>query len=112
MEPPPSQGTKYQVVRGHPRPQPRLLLDRNAAPSLPPDWAWGVTCVQVLQQGPKGHRVDQQADSQEGRLKVWPSTSPLLSLYSLPPLAQGGTSGCLRTMTLLPFHLVSSTLAK
>lgn len=42
---------------GGPRLQVGLLLDRNTVPACPP-WAQRFTCVQVLQQGSKGHGVD------------------------------------------------------
>lgn len=76
-----------------------------------PTWAWGVTCVQVLQQGPKGHGVYLWAET-AGRedQRQRPSTSPCCS--STPTPRQRQTRGCLRTTTLLPFHLVSSMLAK
>lgn len=43
---------------------------------------------------------------------MWPSTNSLLSLCFLPSPRERHTSGCLRTTMFLPFHLVSSMLAK
>lgn len=80
------QGTKHQVAEGQPKATAGPAAGQKRCP-LParPAQAWGVTCVQVLQQGPKGHRVDLQAESREGRSEAWSSTSPLLSLCSPAP---------------------------
>lgn len=72
----------------------------------------GLTCVQVLQEGPKGHGVDLQAETAGRQGQRQPlNTNSLLTLCPPHP-REGRTRGCLRTTTLLPFHLVSSMCAK
>lgn len=88
--------------------QPRGTWTEMWPPPSFPIWAWSVTCVQVLQQGPKGHRIDLWAETARGRSEA---ATPHKTPASLCP-RERRTSGCLRTTVLLPFHLVSSMLAK